>query len=680
MSARSLDTHPLRGLLATLAPAAVLPLGHFTDAPWAGEDAVGVVVLAAHLVAVGLLYAGVGVLPDRPRAGRALATAGIALVAGLCVAAVPRDPALGFTILLFAAGLLGVVWPAASEGARPSRRVGDVAPHARAAARIAAWGALPAWVLAVPGEWASSPVSAAGAVLSLLVAGGFAARWAWIARRLGAPRTPLALAGVGLTGAGALLAPLVPVTGLALMGAGPPLTLLATRCAPAPDARGAALTPLEALLSHPARALVATFLAICLGGALALSLPAAATRHVSLVDALFTAVSATCVTGLAVLDTPNDLTRFGQAILLLLIQVGGLGILTFSTAAFALLGRRMSVRHEGAVADVVGAETAGDLFHTVRDVLRVTFVAEGLGAVLLTGLFLLHGDSAPTALWRGVFTAVSAFCNAGFALQSTNLVPYRSEPGVLYVIAALITAGGFAPTLILAIPTFARTGRLALQHRLALAASVILVFVPAAGLAAFEWNGALAGLSVADRLHNALFGSVTLRTAGFNTVDMEAFGPASRTLMIACMFVGGSPGSTAGGIKTTTAALLTLAVGAAIRGHDQAAAFGRRIDHASIYKAAAVVTVGIGVAGAVLLALQLTQALPFDVLLFETVSALGTVGLSLNATPRLDDVGRIVVALAMFAGRVGPLTLFLLLSEREHHVGPRLPEEPVAVG
>lgn len=675
------DADPLRGVLATLAPAAALPLGRLANVPWAAEPELAGLALAGHLGAATLLFGAAAVLPRRPTTGRALATAGVLLVTGLGLATIPRSPALGFLVMLLSTGLLAMVWPDAAPVAR-TPLLHDVAPRARAAARAAAWAALAPWLLAVPGEWAASPVSSASAALTLLVAELLALRWAWIARRLGARRTGyVGIGALSAVGGGAML-PFAPIAGLAVMGAAPVFTLVATRCPPAPTPAGRQRTgtPLEAVLSHPARALVATFLLLCLGGASLLSLPASGTRAISFVDALFTAVSATCVTGLSVLDVPKDLTRVGHVILLLLIQVGGLGILTFSTAAFALLGRRMSVRHEGAVADMLGADAPGGVFRTVRDVLAVTFAAEGLGAVLLTALFAHGGLPLGEAAWRGVFTAVSAFCNAGFALQSDNLVGYQDAPGVLYVVAALITVGGFSPALTLALPGLVRRRRLPLGHRLALTVSAALVVGPAVLLGAFEWSGAFAGLAGPDRVHNAIFSAVTLRTAGFNTVDMEAFGPASRTLMIACMLVGGSPGSTAGGIKTTTVALLGLAVLAAIRGREQATAFGRRISHASVYKAAAVATVGVGAAGTVFLVLQLTQPLPFDVLLFETVSALGTVGLSLNATPKLDALGRLVVAAAMFMGRVGPLTLFLLLSERERRGDPILPEDAVAVG
>ncbi len=681
MPRRPTDLHALRGVLAALAPVAMLPIEllEATDGIWTYAP-VGAFVLGGQLLSSALLLGGALVLPTRTRTGRVLASIGLVLATLLTVTGLPKDPAFGFVLLLSVGGLLTWIWPSTKPRPAPPATRDDVAPLARASSRGAAWVGLAAWVVAVPTDGGTGVSHGANAALVMAVGALFAARWAWIARRLGAPGPRRVMLGVALTVAGLAVGWAEPLTGLTLMATGPVLTLLGTRCTPAPTAPGRPVTAWEAVVSHPARALVATFMALGAVGAALLSLPLATTRPISFVDALFTAVSATCVTGLAVLDTPNDLTFAGQVILLALIQVGGLGILTFSTATVALLGRRLSVRQEGAMAGVLGADGVGDVFRSVREVFVVTAIAEGAGAIGLAGLFLAKGASVPTALWHGLFTSVSAFCNAGFALQSTNLVPYREDALVLHVVAALITVGGLGPALIVGLPALVRHDRAPLQARLALATSAVLLVVPTIAIAALEWSNTLAGLSVADRLHNAWFQSVTLRTAGFNSIDLEALHPATRTLMIVCMFIGGSPASTAGGIKTTTAALLGLAVIAAIRGRTDATAFGRRISHASVYKAAAIATTGLVSVGGGMAALQLTQDLPDHVLIFEIVSALGTVGLTIGGTAQLDQLGRIIVALAMFMGRVGPLTLFLLLTERESTRRATFPKESVAVG
>jgi trk system potassium uptake protein len=365
-----------------------------------------------------------------------------------------------------------------------------------------------------------------------------------------------------------------------------------------------------------------------------------------------------------------------------LIQLGGLGIMTFSTAAMHLLGRRMSLRHEGAVAGLISPQNRGQLFRATRRLIAFTLTAEALGAVCLLVAFMGLGDSLPQALWRAVFTAVSAFCNAGFALQSDNLVSYQHNPWVLHVVAALIITGGLSPLGVLCIPQVLRhTGRpVAAQLKLALITTLLLLVVGCGFIAAVEWTNTLAGLSLWHRFHNAWFQSVTLRTAGFNSVDIAAVHPATLTLMIVWMFIGGSPGGTAGGIKTTTVAILVLAFVAAMRGRWTVTCFGRRLSHRTVYKATAIATVGTVVVLLSLIVMQLTQAMPTGMALFEVVSALGTVGLSIGGSSLLDGVGKALIMTCMFMGRVGPLTLFMFLSHRLQQTVWERPEEEIEVG
>ena len=433
------------------------------------------------------------------------------------------------------------------------------------------------------------------------------------------------------------------------------------------------------LLGSAARALVVVFAVLCAAGTLLLLLPHATTRPgaIDVVDAAFTAVSAVCVTGLIVLDTPVDFTPFGQGLLLLLIQVGGLGIMAFASLAVLTMGRRLGVREERLTAELIGGDEVRRNFDTALGVvLRVTLVAEGLGAAALTTLFWLDGDGLGTALWRGVFTSVSAFCNAGFALQSDSLVPYAHHPLVLVVVSALIVVGGSGPVVVSAL---VMRRRATLHRQLVVWTTALLVVVPAALFLVFEWGGVLAGMSLVDKSTNALFQSVTLRTAGFNSIDFGALRPETWTVAIVCMFVGASPGSTGGGIKTTTAAVLALSVVATIRGHDHTGAFGRRIATRTVQEASAITALGTTSVILALVALQLTQSLPLDQALFEVVSALGTAGISMGATGALDDVGKLVIIACMFAGRVGPLTFFIFLVGRARDVA-QVPEAPVQVG
>ena len=418
----------------------------------------------------------------------------------------------------------------------------------------------------------------------------------------------------------------------------------------------------ELFLNHPARVLISTFLGLCVLGTLLLQLPWASTKgNIALVDAAFTSVSAVCVTGLTVLDTPNDFTLLGQGIILLLIQLGGFGIMTISTVALHVMGKRLSLRQERLLTTLT--ETSHrDLIGSLMLIVRFTLLAELVGALLLTGCFLHAGDSLTLALWRGIFTSISAFCNAGFALQSDNLMSYQGNPLILHGVAALIVIGGLAPATCLLLPDWARGRHLPLAPRIALITTAALLISGTICFLVFEWNTALAGLSLVDKIHNAWFQSVTLRTAGFNSVDISEVLAPTFLVMLSFMFIGGSPGGTAGGVKTTTIGVLAMTFWASITGHNEVIAQNRRIPQSTINRAITVVGSGALVWFAAVLALQITQQLPARDIVFEVTSALGTVGLSLGATPSLDGIGKIIIILTMFIGRIGPMTLFTLLS------------------
>ncbi|UCF35436.1 MAG: potassium transporter TrkH [Acidobacteriota bacterium] len=440
----------------------------------------------------------------------------------------------------------------------------------------------------------------------------------------------------------------------------------------------------EPVLGHPERLLVATFLGLCLIGGILLALPFAAAPGVgvSLVDAAFTAVSAVCVTGLVVLDTAKDFSTGGQVVIIILIQLGGLGIMTFSTIALQLFGGRISLRHEGAVARLVSPGDRRRIFSSARTLLLFTLVVESVGALLLLARFVMHGDSLSRAAWRAGFTSISAFCNAGFALQSNSLIPYNQDPWILNVVGILIILGGLSPAVVFALPRFLR-GRvepIPAQFKIVLVATSLLLVLGFVVILMVEWTNSLSAMSFWDKIHNAWFQSVTLRTAGFNSVDLVGLRPVTLTLMMLLMFIGGSPGGTAGGIKTTTASILLLSVVAAVRGHSTVRAFGRTIPHRTVYRAAAITTVGTAAGLLAFSLMQITQVIPSDVGLFEVVSALGTVGLSLGGTAMLDGIGKGIIITCMYAGRIGPLTLFVFLSQRRHETVWKRPEEEIDVG
>jgi trk system potassium uptake protein TrkH len=435
----------------------------------------------------------------------------------------------------------------------------------------------------------------------------------------------------------------------------------------------------ELFLNHPARVLISTFLGLCLFGTLLLQLPWATTKgNIALVDAAFTSVSAVCVTGLIVLDTPNDFTLLGQGLILILIQLGGLGIMTISTVALHVMGKRLSLRQERLLTTMT--ETShSDLIGSLVMIVRFTLLAEIAGAVLLTICFLSAGDPLSLALWRGLFTSISAFCNAGFALQSDSLISYQTSPLVLHTVAALIVIGGLAPATCLVLPDWARGRAIQLAPRIVLVTTATLLLVGTVCFLVLEWDNTMARLSFADKLHNAWFQSVTLRTAGFNSVDISGVLGPTFLVMLSFMFIGGSPGGTAGGVKTATIGVLAMTFWASITGHSEVIAQNRRIPQSTINRAITVVGSGVLVWFFAVLAIQITQQLPVRELVFEVTSALGTVGLSQGATPYLDGIGKIIIILTMFIGRVGPMTLFTLLSLDVAQVDSRCPDARITL-
>ncbi|WP_205623624.1 TrkH family potassium uptake protein [Desulfogranum japonicum] len=432
------------------------------------------------------------------------------------------------------------------------------------------------------------------------------------------------------------------------------------------------------LLTHPERILFTTFFLLSLAGSLFLSIPASTSLgSISFIDAVFTSVSAVCVTGLSVLDTSTDFTFFGQGIILVLIQLGGLGIMSITTVALHAMGRRLSLRHEKLLTSMTDTSHQ-DLLQSLGGILKFTFITEGIGALLLVAEFYRIGDSFVQALWRGVFTAVSAFCNAGFALQTNSLVPYQSQPLVLHTIAVLIIAGGLAPATSLMIPRWIRGKTVPIPAKIALVSTVVLLFCGTLCMLVFEWDGALAGFSFAEKCQNAWFQSVTLRTAGFNSVNLTNISNPTFLVFLFLMFIGGSPGGTAGGVKTTTVGVLAMTFWANITNQSQLVIQHRRIHNDTVYRAITIMIAGTAVCFLVVIMLEVTQPISSRSLIFEATSAVGTVGLSIGATAMLDGIGKVIVIIAMFLGRVGPISMFMLLRNEQAVSDTRYPVERIS--
>jgi trk system potassium uptake protein TrkH len=411
--------------------------------------------------------------------------------------------------------------------------------------------------------------------------------------------------------------------------------------------------------------------------------------RLSWLDALFTTTSAVCVTGLVVVDTATYFTPLGQAYILLLIQLGGLGMIAFTSLIILALGGRLSLRQEALSAAVLEGAPRIDTRRLVFDVVRFTLVLEGIGAVLLYLLWIPRFGFGG-ALWPAVFHSVSAFCNAGFSTFSDNLMGFQDAPLSLLVVMLLIIFGGLGfltlEELWLYYHSVKRKHyfRVSLHSRLVLATTGLLVVAGWLGFCIFEWQSpAFRGMGWGGKLFNGLFMSVTSRTAGFNAIDYAAATDGSNFLTILLMTIGGSPGSTAGGIKTTTFALIGLLAWSRFRGEEITSVSSRSLREETTDRAIGLFVVAFGVITLGIFLLTATERAEQHFLerMFEAVSAFNTVGLSMGLTPDLTRPGKWTVIALMFLGRVGPLTLAAALSMRRYDQGRfRYAYEEVAVG
>lgn len=441
----------------------------------------------------------------------------------------------------------------------------------------------------------------------------------------------------------------------------------------------------------PAPSLLAAFAVLITIGTALLMLPFA-TRSgemTSFVDALFTATSAACVTGLVVLDTGTHWSPFGQVVIMLLIQAGGFGIMAGSTLLLSLVvGRRTTLRNRVIVQESLGGLQLGNVTWIVKRIAIFTFVAEGIGAVVLAVSFSLGGEAGgvgnPLGLWWGVFHSVSAFNNAGFDLTGgfQSLTPFREDWVVLLSHGMLLVLGGLGFAIVGDALTKRRWVRFALETKVVLLTTAVLLVLGAVLIGATEWTNpeTLGQLPTEQRALNALFESATLRTAGFTALDTSAFLDQTLFVVMALMFIGGASGSTAGGIKVTTFSVLLIAIVSSVRGQPSAEAFGRRIQHQVVYRALSVVLLSIGLVFVVAFVLTVLNPARFVETLFEAVSAAGTVGASTGITSELDTPSRLLVTATMYVGRLGPLTLVLALAARARPVTHRPAVESIRIG
>lgn len=434
---------------------------------------------------------------------------------------------------------------------------------------------------------------------------------------------------------------------------------------------------------NSAQIIILGFAALVLCGALLLMLPIASqSRTVTpFHETLLTATSASCVTGLIVRSTGAHWSLFGQIVILFLIQIGGLGVVTVALCFVRLSGRKISLFQRSAMQDSISAPQVGGIVRMTSLILRGTLFTEGAGMLLLLPSFCRRFGAK--GIWYALFHSISAFCNAGFDLLGTAADPFpsvtsfRTDPLVCVTLALLILIGGIGFLTWEDIATHRhRIGRYRLQSKIILTVSAVLIAFPTLFFFFFEFTDGTVG----QRLLDAFFQTVTPRTAGFNTVDLAAMQGASRAIMVVLMLIGGASGSTAGGMKVNTVGVLFANLGAIFRRRSEVEAFGRRIDPATVRQAAVIVTMYLTlfIGGGV--AISAIEGLPIGSCLYESASAVATVGLTLGITPSLGVASQLILTVQMYLGRVGGLTLIYAALANPDTTPSRLPQEKVSVG
>lgn len=446
----------------------------------------------------------------------------------------------------------------------------------------------------------------------------------------------------------------------------------------------------------PTQILVLGFLFLIIVGAILLNLPIATNngRSIGFIDALFTSTSAVCVTGLVVVNTLEYWSMFGKIVIIVLIQIGGLGFMTFATTFFIIMGRKIRLKERLIIQEALNQYTLSGMVRLTKNVLLGTLLIEGIGAVLLSIRFV--PKDGPYGIFKAIFHSISAFCNAGFDIVGdSSLSPFVGDIIINITIMLLIILGGLGFTVWIDILrvlkqkfnekwNLKRTFRkFTLHTKIVLVLTVSLIVIGFVFFFILETTNpdTLGNLSMKDKILGSLFQAVTPRTAGFNTMPLGDMTHGSKFLTIILMFIGGSPAGTAGGVKTVTMGVIILTVISGIRGKERTEAFERTIPEDIIKRALAVITIGITVVITVTMILSVTETGSFMDILFESVSAFATVGLTLGITGSLTTIGKIVICITMFIGRLGPLTMAVALSMRARSkASMKKPDEKVMVG
>lgn len=440
----------------------------------------------------------------------------------------------------------------------------------------------------------------------------------------------------------------------------------------------------------PVQVIAIGFATIIFTGAVLLSLPSATIDGIKtpFIDCIFTSTSAVCVTGLVTVDTGTYWNYFGKTVILILIQIGGLGFMSFATLISIMIGKKITLKERLIIRESLNSTSLQGIVKLARYIIMLTFSIEMIGALLLSIQFIPE-FGLKKGIYYSIFHAISAFCNAGFDLMGgyNSLMDYSNNGLVIITISSLIVVGGLGFYVWDEVYNYRKTKRLTLQTKLVITMSVVLIVIGFIMFFIFEYSNpnTMKDMSMKNKLLASLFASISPRTAGFNSINLGTMTIASTFLTIMLMFIGGSPGSTAGGIKTSTAGVLFMTVISILRGREDTEIFKRKINKETVYKAFAVVVIALGLVLSVTILLSITESAsgsPFEYYLFEATSAFGTVGLTLGLTQKLTTIGKIIIAITMYAGRVGPLTLLLAIAMRKSKKGNSIkyPEDKILVG
>ncbi len=438
----------------------------------------------------------------------------------------------------------------------------------------------------------------------------------------------------------------------------------------------------------PSQILLILFLVIILIGTIVLMLPISTPKGevgISFLEALFTSTSAVSVTGLSVLDVSKTFSTFGKTIIMILFQLGGLGIMTFSSIIMFLIGRKITYQEKRILQEDLNQETVGGIIKFIKRLISMVFIIEGIGAILLFLCFRKDFEVGE-AIYYAVFHSISAFCNAGFSLFSNSFEGYKDNYIINYTISILIILGGIGFAVIdTVIQNIKRKGRkksFSLTSRMAVKLSLALIIIGTICIYFFEYSNikTIGNFNEIDKMTTSFFQSVTARTAGFNTINIGLMKPATIFLFLFLMFIGASPGSTGGGIKTTTVGVIFYSVWATLRNKPDINIKNRRISWHTLNRAITILFISFMYIFLITLVILVIEEKDFTQTLFEVVSAFGTVGISMGITSSLTDFSRILIILTMFVGRVGPLTAALAFGETTKRPKHKYPEENILVG